>query len=69
PSQIKRRRRFSVQETNRLEEEYSLNASPSQQKLQQIANEIGTARKIVTTWFQNRRAKHKRNGKKERREE
>lgn len=57
---IKRRRRFSTEETKILEKEYDRNSSPNQEKIQEIANAISTPRKIVTTWFQNRRAKNKR---------
>ncbi|KAG2229005.1 hypothetical protein BDF21DRAFT_495268 [Thamnidium elegans] len=57
---IKRRRRFSTEETKVLEKEYFKNSSPNQEKIQVIANRISTPRKIVTTWFQNRRAKNKR---------
>ncbi|KAG1471305.1 hypothetical protein G6F56_002201 [Rhizopus delemar] len=57
---IKQRRRFSPEESHILEREYASNSSPTQEKIQQIANSINTPRKIVTTWFQNRRAKNKR---------
>ncbi|KAI9485878.1 MAG: hypothetical protein EXX96DRAFT_546859 [Benjaminiella poitrasii] len=57
---IKRRRRFTMNETRILEEEYELNSSPNQERIQAIVNRICTPRKIVTTWFQNRRAKNKR---------
>lgn len=60
---IKRRRRFTAEETKVLEKEYEIDSSPNQQKIQAIANSISTPRKIVTTWFQNRRAKHKRKKK------
>lgn len=57
---IKHRRRFSAEEARILESEYDKNSSPTQERIQQIASSINTPRKIVTTWFQNRRAKHKR---------
>ncbi|KAI8978919.1 hypothetical protein BDB01DRAFT_798557 [Pilobolus umbonatus] len=60
---IKHRRRFSSNETRVLEKEYDKNTSPSQEKIQIIADSINTPRKIVTTWFQNRRAKNKRREK------
>ncbi|KAG0750163.1 hypothetical protein G6F62_002966 [Rhizopus arrhizus] len=60
---IKHRRRFSPEETHILEKEYDRNPNPTQEKIQHIANGIGTPRKIVTTWFQNRRAKNKRKEK------
>lgn len=60
---IKRRRRFSSEETKILEGEYDKNSSPNQDKIQSIADIIDTPRKIVTTWFQNRRAKNKRKEK------
>lgn len=65
---IKRRRRFSVDETRVLENEFKKNSSPNQEKIQRIANRISTPRKIVTTWFQNRRAKNKRKEKLKREE-
>lgn len=60
---IKRRRRFTADETKILEGEYDKNSSPNQDKIQTIADTIKTPRKIVTTWFQNRRAKNKRKEK------
>ncbi|KAI7890495.1 uncharacterized protein EV154DRAFT_564256 [Mucor mucedo] len=60
---IKRRRRFTADETKILEGEYDKNPSPNQDKIQTIADIIKTPRKIVTTWFQNRRAKNKRKEK------
>ena len=60
---IKRRRRFTSSETNVLEDEFRKNSSPNQDKIQRIADTISTPRKIVTTWFQNRRAKNKRKEK------
>jgi hypothetical protein len=60
---IKRRRRFSIEETRILETEYAKNSSPNQEKIQAIADRMSTPRKIVTTWFQNRRAKVKRREK------
>ncbi|KAI8970220.1 hypothetical protein BDF20DRAFT_112532 [Mycotypha africana] len=60
---IKRRRRFTAEETRVLEKEYEKNSSPNQEMIQAIANRISTPRKIVTTWFQNRRAKNKRKEK------
>ncbi|CEG73457.1 hypothetical protein RMATCC62417_08836 [Rhizopus microsporus] len=57
---IKHRRRFSAEEARILESEYDKNSSPTQERIQQIASSINTPRKIITTWFQNRRAKHKR---------
>ncbi|CAO3654205.1 unnamed protein product [Mucor hiemalis] len=65
---IKRRRRFTVDETRVLENEFKKNSSPNQEKIQRIANKISTPRKIVTTWFQNRRAKNKRREKLKREE-
>ncbi|KAI9256951.1 hypothetical protein BY458DRAFT_558256 [Sporodiniella umbellata] len=60
---VKQRRRFSPEESQILEKEYKTNPSPTQEKIQQIATLIDTPRKIVTTWFQNRRAKNKRKEK------
>ncbi|CEG83013.1 hypothetical protein RMATCC62417_16995 [Rhizopus microsporus] len=60
---IKHRRRFSAEEARILESEYDKNSSPTQERIQQIASSINTPRKIITTWFQNRRAKHKRRQK------
>lgn len=60
---IKQRRRFSLEEAQFLEMEYSNNPSPTQDKIQQIASKINSPRKVVTTWFQNRRAKNRRRSK------
>lgn len=60
---IKQRRRFSLEEAQFLEMEYKNNPSPTQDKIQQIASKINSPRKVVTTWFQNRRAKNRRRSK------
>lgn len=60
---IKQRRRFSLEEAQFLEMEYNNNPSPTQDKIQQIASKINSPRKVVTTWFQNRRAKNRRRSK------
>ncbi|CAO3580881.1 unnamed protein product [Absidia cylindrospora] len=57
---IKSRRRFSASETQFLESEYAHDINPSTDKLEMIANTIGTTRRVITTWFQNHRAKGKR---------
>ncbi|ORZ10511.1 hypothetical protein BCR42DRAFT_441128 [Absidia repens] len=58
---IKSRRRFSARETQFLESEYAQDINPSSDKLEMMATTIGTTRRIITTWFQNHRAKGKRN--------
>lgn len=57
---IKRRRRFSSSEIKVLEAEYKVSCSPSQGKVEEIAHIFSTDKKIITTWFQNRRAKNKK---------
>ncbi|KAI8337141.1 hypothetical protein BC941DRAFT_426805 [Chlamydoabsidia padenii] len=57
---IKPRRRFSTDEIRFLEEEYFKDINPSSDYLQMIANKLGTTRRVITTWFQNHRAKGKR---------
>jgi hypothetical protein len=57
---IKRRRRFTPEEANILEIEYMNNPNPPQETLQSLASSMSISRKIITTWFQNRRAKNKR---------
>ncbi|CEP18173.1 hypothetical protein [Parasitella parasitica] len=57
---IKRRRRFSRAEIKLLESEYNVSCNPSQQKVEEIAAKFKTSKKIITTWFQNRRAKNKK---------
>ncbi|KAF7722198.1 beta-adaptin [Apophysomyces ossiformis] len=64
--EIKPRRRFSTDEANTLENIYEVDSNPLPQTLQDIADQFGTERKVITTWFQNRRAKHKRKAKRER---
>ncbi|KAI8342606.1 hypothetical protein BC941DRAFT_448806 [Chlamydoabsidia padenii] len=61
--EIKPRRRFSTKETKYLEKEFEKFSNPSSETLQDIAQTIGTTRRIITTWFQNRRAKKKRETK------
>ncbi|KAI8099335.1 uncharacterized protein BX664DRAFT_368251 [Halteromyces radiatus] len=57
---IKSRRRFSPKEVDYLETVYTEDMNPSTDKLQAVADTIGTTRRIITTWFQNHRAKGKR---------
>ncbi|KAI9020702.1 hypothetical protein CLU79DRAFT_846338 [Phycomyces nitens] len=57
---IKHRRRFSANEAALLEQQYAEEQSPSQHVLQNLADQMSTPRKTITTWFQNRRAKHRR---------
>ncbi|KAI8646923.1 hypothetical protein BD408DRAFT_439721 [Parasitella parasitica] len=57
---IKRRRRFSIAEIKLLENEYSVSCNPNQEKVEEIAGKFKTNKKIITTWFQNRRAKNKK---------
>lgn len=58
--EIKTRRRFSANETRYLESEFEKRSNPPSATLQAIANTLGTTRRIITTWFQNHRAKEKR---------
>ncbi|CAO3647164.1 unnamed protein product [Cunninghamella blakesleeana] len=60
---IKTRKRFLKEETELLEKKYSADISPSINEIEVLANQIGTTKKIITTWFQNRRAKEKRKRK------
>lgn len=62
---IKRRRRFTLEEANVLEAEYTNNSNPTHDTLQSLASSMNTSRKIITTWFQNRRAKNKRRAREE----
>jgi hypothetical protein len=57
---IKSRRRFSASETRYLRAEFEKHNNPPRATLQLIANTLGTTRRVVTTWFQNHRAKEKR---------
>ncbi|KAG2210777.1 hypothetical protein INT46_006847 [Mucor plumbeus] len=57
---IKRRRRFSSNEIRLLETEYKVSCNPSQEKVEEIAEIFSTDKKIIITWFQNRRAKNKK---------
>jgi hypothetical protein len=62
---IKRRRRFTLEEANVLEEEYMKNSNPPQETIKSLAESMSASRKIITTWFQNRRAKNKRRAREE----
>lgn len=57
---IKPRRRFSTDEILFLEEEYNKDINPSSDYMETIAEKLGTTRRVITTWFQNHRAKGKR---------
>ncbi|KAF1805569.1 Homeodomain-like DNA binding domain-containing transcription factor [Mucor lusitanicus] len=57
---IKRRRRFSSKEIKLLQKEFSINCSPCADKVEEIADLFSTDKKIITTWFQNKRAKTKK---------
>ncbi|SAM07572.1 hypothetical protein [Absidia glauca] len=57
---IKPRRRFSTDEILFLEEEYDKDINPSSDYMETIAEKLGTTRRVITTWFQNHRAKGKR---------
>ncbi|KAI8369459.1 uncharacterized protein BYT42DRAFT_617479 [Radiomyces spectabilis] len=57
---IKTRRRFSVEETHLLEKTYAQEPNPVQEAIQSLADQFGTPRRTITTWFQNRRAKQRR---------
>ncbi|KAK4518889.1 isocitrate lyase 1 [Mucor velutinosus] len=57
---IKRRRRFSSKEIRLLQKEFSINCSPCADKVEEIAKLFSTDKKIITTWFQNKRAKTKK---------
>ncbi|CAO0798314.1 unnamed protein product [Mucor circinelloides] len=57
---IKRRRRFSSSEIKLLQKEYNTNCSPCAEKIEEIADLFRTDKKIITTWFQNKRAKNKK---------
>ncbi|GAN06568.1 hypothetical protein MAM1_0128c06054 [Mucor ambiguus] len=57
---IKRRRRFSSKEIKLLQKEFSINCNPCTDKVEEIADLFSTDKKIITTWFQNKRAKTKK---------
>ncbi|CAO3617668.1 unnamed protein product [Mucor fragilis] len=57
---IKRRRRFSSKEIKLLQNEFAINCSPCADKVEEIADLFSTDKKIITTWFQNKRAKSKK---------
>ncbi|CAO3622002.1 unnamed protein product [Cunninghamella echinulata] len=61
---IKSRKRFLKEEAEILEKKYAIDVNPSVNEIQELADKIGTTKKIITTWFQNRRAKEKRKEKK-----
>lgn len=60
-SQVKRRRRLTVDETQRLNHIFQHRTTkPDSLLRQQLADELGMTARAVQVWFQNRRAKMKR---------
>ena len=57
---IKRRRRLSVEETRYLQEAFVQNPRPNSENRNIIANKLGLSTRAIQIWFQNRRAKHKK---------
>ncbi|KAI7851642.1 hypothetical protein BDC45DRAFT_607917 [Circinella umbellata] len=57
---IKSRWRFSIEELRVLETTYHHSSNPRQEIINQLAYTLQCPKKTVTTWFQNRRAKLKR---------
>ncbi|ORZ16458.1 hypothetical protein BCR42DRAFT_437700 [Absidia repens] len=55
-----RRERFLPEQVSRLEEVFSETQSPTSSLKEQLTKELGTTRRRVQVWFQNRRSKSKR---------
>lgn len=60
PSTLKRRRRLSAEETSFLISQFRLNEKPTAQERQLFAKHLNLDRRTIQVWFQNRRAKLKR---------
>ncbi len=57
---IKRRRRLSNEETRYLQEAFNQNQRPNSENRAIIANKLGLSNRAIQIWFQNRRAKLKK---------
>ncbi|KFH73060.1 hypothetical protein MVEG_00285 [Podila verticillata NRRL 6337] len=60
PSTLKRRRRLSAEETAFLVSQFCINVKPTAQERQVFAKHLNLDRRRIQVWFQNRRAKLKR---------
>lgn len=60
PSTLKRRRRLSTEETAFLVSQFRINEKPTAQERQVFAKHLNLDRRTIQVWFQNRRAKLKR---------
>ncbi|KAF9393075.1 hypothetical protein CPB97_004100 [Podila verticillata] len=60
PSTLKRRRRLSAKETAFLVSQFCINVKPTAQERQVFAKHLNLDRRRIQVWFQNRRAKLKR---------
>ncbi|ORX54970.1 hypothetical protein DM01DRAFT_1389472 [Hesseltinella vesiculosa] len=58
--EIKSRHRFSDNDVHLLEATYANARNPGQTEIDELADKIETTRRVVSTWFQNRRAKEKK---------
>ncbi|KAF9968139.1 hypothetical protein BGZ70_006409 [Mortierella alpina] len=59
----KRRRRLTAHEANFLHTQFKLNERPTAQEREMIAKHLELDRRTIQVWFQNRRAKVKRNAR------
>lgn len=60
PSTLKRRHRLSTEETSFLLKQFHLDEKPTAQERQVFAKHLNLDRRTIQVWFQNRRAKLKR---------
>ncbi|KAI8071063.1 hypothetical protein BC940DRAFT_362363 [Gongronella butleri] len=58
--EIKPRHRFSESEVQLLESSFGMSKTPDTRKVGDFAQLLGTTKKVIATWFQNRRAKEKK---------
>ncbi|KAF9576048.1 hypothetical protein EC968_000608 [Mortierella alpina] len=59
----KRRRRLTAHEASFLHTQFKLNERPTAQEREMIAKHLELDRRTIQVWFQNRRAKVKRNAR------
>ncbi|KAI8350702.1 Homeodomain-like protein, partial [Mortierella sp. GBAus27b] len=60
---LKRRRRLTTEESDFLLQQFGMNERPTAQEREGFAKHLNLDRRTIQVWFQNRRAKLKRDGR------